>query len=764
VGSLPWIVVHGETVWRLVFAVAATAFGLGCWALPRVSAWRSARRARGALGPVTGAGMLEADATVTLAGTLLAGGEPCLRVEDGAAAAAATVAFPDGALSERAASLSLLTGKVKVEIAGDVWVRTGSEEARPGLPPCALDAAAQARLELLALGPDAGSTSRPFRSSNPFRTASFRSLRHGDRVLARGTIRRVASDEGSLAYREASAAWVLVPIDGSRGVELASQDTPRVRGPAHRVIARGTAVLVTLLAIVSGVVGEVGLRVVGRATTADPAGVGVAAAVAFATPFQRHRALRLLGMRLHAEGIAHFSREQLERELATHELRRDCRAAAEVLLGRGHLAWAADRARSCGEHRLAAAGNYLSGRFEAASDAWAREKRAVESAGEAVDDAAFGVRVHLLAGRRMLARAELDRAIALTRPRAPKTPPDTRHRLLGMIADVLDAEPGAPDLDVSRLISVLSVDSIENDGRWQLLHLLEIERELQGGNPCPPRQFMRLLAHPTRHFGHLPTRSPALVKSLLDRLPKGCDLRLDLAAAMAAFESASGEHRAARAWTELVAREDGAASDAPCGDGQFEEIEGSMISSRARALRAAIEIAAGELSLARKFLTPVPETLGDEGRGLLWLADLREGMAPRREIRVAAERDEPNFPFPFDRDGEAWRIAASGDGAGLSAWLQRNDGAVGSAFLSLSAARITHGRDALVAWLRYGTRKPCRDCGPQQVLFDAAARRAAAVGLGSEILAAEIAPTVDAFHTKLLQQDIALPLAILDAL
>jgi hypothetical protein len=113
-----------------------------------------------------------------------------------------------------------------------------------------------------------------------------------------------------------------------------------------------------------------------------------------------------------------------------------------------------------------------------------------------------------------------------------------------------------------------------------------------------------------------------------------------------------------------------------------------------------------------------------------------------------------------------------GDGLRLGALLRSSDLSLGHAdghpercrTLRLLAPSIHVGKEDLLRWIRAGRRPPAWECDVACQLAAWMQLAVAAEVLGDAALAAELRAVGERFHRALLRRDIAVPLAVLEAL
>jgi hypothetical protein len=755
---LPWLVEHGALAFRLALAGATLAGIALAWVAPRARARWEARRARAKLGEPGAASGLEEGAPFTVVGTLEAGGAACVRFEDGSPTAAASVAFGRGAVSERAETLTVITDAARFELVGEVEVVVGSREAR----------------------------------ASAARNVALRSIGIGEAVRARGVLKREPAALESSTYRDTRTRWILVaekdpfaPAEGSLSpLPLAFEGPPRVSGPSWPQLCRGAGTGALLFVGLVSLTGEIASRL--AVSPGPPGRAAEAAFLAAASPLHREHALATLGAALSLRCLDDYSRGHFEQEVDIAELQGDCEGAAGVLLRHGQLDRAAQLAEACGASKVAARAHYLRGRFDRSSDAFERaralraEPAPAPTSGPAYADAIFGVRVHLFAGRLDRAAVEARRAArearriddATLRQRAVPR----RARILGCLADALDARQNprfspAPIRESeagARECAWLLADARRTPWRcppvgsgdaigWSLCvedRLAEgdaafVTEQCAGTGLADPS----VLTHPSQLFGEIgdvaPMGPPSVVERLADRFTaRGgppCVARGQLAAASAAFAALAGEHRQARRWAEQ------AEVDFP---------PGSPLGERALVLRAAVELYAGDVAEARALLSGLPESSADV-RELRWMVDVHQ---KGNLALLSAPQERLGSLLHAPRRVEPWSLTAQGDGARLAAWFQRHDADGIGAYLRIGAPELQHGREELLSWFRWGDKSECWSCSPSVVLVNAASRKDAVEGLGDRRLAGELRAVAQAFRLGLLTREIAVPLAVLDAL
>jgi hypothetical protein len=487
---LPWLFENGGLVWRGALAALSGAGVLAAALAPRAHARRQAKRARASFGePLTSLTKLNNGARVTLTGTIEVEGEAARRFDDGAEAAAASVAYsPMDSAREperwitgqnaRAKTIWLVVGGDRVELTGPVEVTAGSREVRLGKRLSSMPAEARDRVAA------AFTNSKPHFSD---KLVLFRSLSAGDRARVSGVLRKEAAAGEAAGYRAAAVRWTLVP-DGAetaptaeRGLKVAFEGNPIVKGPGAAKIALGAAIGAVSFAAVFGIGGfiasisakealsgfanelawarevafEVGDQIDPASRPKLPLTTGRAAtALSLASPFHQGYAIDRYVEAFDRRRDADPSLVQMR--AAIHQKGGDCAGAAEILASHDKLEEAAALAARC-DPAVQAKALFALGDFAGASGA-------LERAGEAISDPAvarLAVRAHLLAGKTALAAKEarrfadlLDASVggAAAPPAEGSAPPAedveemrsprARARLARVIADALDARGG----------------------------------------------------------------------------------------------------------------------------------------------------------------------------------------------------------------------------------------------------------------------------------------------------------------------------------
>jgi hypothetical protein len=833
---LPWLLQNGQLVWEAAL-VALPLGGLGGAALaPRVIARNLAKKTRNDLGaPLTSLSRLNDGARVTLTGTLETEAPLCQRFEDGTEAAAATVAYDPGAsllgtgsfragLNTRAGGLRLVVGEEKVELRGPVEVVTGSREIRRRVRFSGLPAAAQERV-VQALG-----GARPHFSGE---IVQLRSLAAGDAVRVSGVLRKETRD-GESGYRSASVRWTLVPVgdegsvDQARGLKLAFEGTPAVRGPGGVLLLRGVLLGLVAFFAVFGLGGEmasctafddlaafqgegawvreldleVATTIDPKAHPAAPLDTGLAAtSLAAATPFRRAQALERYADALDRRRDADARLVSLRAALA--EKRDDCAGAATRLASHGFVEQGAALAERCGDRWMAAGIRFAQGDVEKASALLAGEAMK----GRSGEELRLAAKVHLLGDKGDLAasalrsladrydeeeksghpvrikahaRAELARCAAFSIEarrgvaaareslREKATAPGSKPaECLLLWADLLPPTERGTLLELGRSEASFATDAPES---W--FDRLRAEADPLGdlgdiNDRLPDPSLM--LANP-RWAAH--TSLPGVERAIAETMSKDASsddrhvyARLFWALSAAAFEVGAGEHTEARRWT-------------------------------AAALADVRKLNAADLEKLRAagFTPPAPDALTPD------FAPKREKIAVMDAAILLDENDAPGaralldrlslqrfWTFPtllaYREKGEvdalkknflAWEMIRQGESANW-AITAMGDGAALAAwmtrldrepgtYLRLGAGMIRTGKDELGRWLRHGYRPPKWHGDVEVLLYDAVNLRALAAALGDAEMQAREQHKVTRFREALLRRESAVTLALIERL
>jgi hypothetical protein len=353
---LPWTVIYGAWIWRvsLLLLVAGAVFHV--WLRPRRAArvrWRRTVREWGR--PVSPAVELDTQ-TITIAGRLAASGA-CRRFEDAEeVAVAGTELAVSMAIHDRARQLRVECDGAEVELDGPVELAAGSEETWPG--------------KRIGGTPLSSDDRVPAEQAMPLQRASrpvFRSLRPGDPVTARGVL-RVAAPLEETDYRRTASRFVM------HGAALAGQGSPRVRGPFWTAAVRPIAL--ACLVFVGVFVG--GGKILDGISKKEESDIGSLAEVLrgqratrllAATPLRRSKALERLSDDMYQ--YAAPTPEAREALVAIEDLRGGCGQAMEMMFDYRQFRRVLERASDCEDPEArwwASIAAYALGEFENASD------------------------------------------------------------------------------------------------------------------------------------------------------------------------------------------------------------------------------------------------------------------------------------------------------------------------------------------------------------------------------------------------------------
>lgn len=394
--ALPWLVVHGALIGKLVVVGCALAGPLFLYWLVRAGAARQASRGRAALGAgghvCRSTERFTDGAVVTLDGRLDSRGDRH-RFQDGRSCAAATLQplVASGApaeatleaISVRAEKLRVVLRDTDVSLCGPVEVAVGSHESHANRALHRLDP----NIGWRVVGAPHDRDLAAYTHVAPI----MRAVERGDRVLVRGVLRaRAGIDTSGSPYRKAATRWELHPDANSRassrvgseptGEAMAMVFTGRPRVavmPRRRYASRaviGMAAGVVLLAvqglIALGLAGDAeDMALDGRLSNSDPI------ALAAVSPVTRHLAMQRIDMwcELEPGQCGHRVEDRVALKLESGQ----CEQAAEVLLDHGQFERAARRASSCaspqGAH-LAGRAYFLAGHFSKASNAFSHAR------------------------------------------------------------------------------------------------------------------------------------------------------------------------------------------------------------------------------------------------------------------------------------------------------------------------------------------------------------------------------------------------------
>jgi hypothetical protein len=776
--ALPQLLAHGTAVWQaclVLFVVSGVAFA---HLRPRLASRRSARAVRARIGPAHATvARLDDGKRVTLTGRLRASGGLARRYEDGSEAAAVSAAFASAAgstgVNARAGELILQVGDATVALRGPVEVVVGSREALAGQPLSRLSAAIERRVEA-----DRSPQGLPLADA----VLALRSVAVGDVVRVSGVLHKEASDDGT-SYREAASDWTLTrgaDPGAADGLMVAFEGTPLVSGPATPVYALPATAGTLLFALVFGAGGELAMAV-GRTElraaryAAEPPRVESLPAVAFAavTPLRRDGALEalvgVLDLRRDADPAAIAARA------AVHQLRGERAETAALWIAHGDPQRGAEFAEASRLDALAARGWYLVGDFGRAEAASGR----VDSPENELD-LRFATGVHLLAGELGRAAAAARRLSRVFRDKPTATESlqrwyASRAVMTGCLADALDARRGDATAwrriheerrkSIAPACAVLRADLFEGQARIDAISGLP---ELDKSSYDVPVAWLDLLAAeasprtaaPPAHLpesaseaealaipngGALDRSIPAVDRRLVELLAPERELavgarraRMRAAASAAAFAMLAGDIGAARLYAKI--RRDDAEG---LGDGALR---------RTAALEAVIAVAEGDLGRAHRAVDGAEDAQAEDARRLI---TYREKGEARPLLDLLVRR-----PPPDEDEKQAWQLAASGDGAGLTTWLARPHAQPGT-FLRLGTPLLKTGRDALARWVRWGYRMP-GGFRPTDEMIHLVNLAAAAEALGEKELAAGLRERAGRFYQAITRRETAVALAVLE--
>lgn len=402
--ALPFLLVHGEWLWKAALAGFVALVLVAYWSLRRLLEGRAWRRELAARAART--------APDEIAGVLVGGlgesarpSEPSARRGDRVLARSLRAvpwaeARREGRADWRADAVYLRTDDGReIELEGALRVLGGSRvtAARGGVPRQLSDAELEhARLEAPWLH-------RWRLRASDVRTATLTSVRVGDVVVARGVLERApgdgesdfrsvdvawrmrgpgappaaATDDATDATTAAAAAEAAPPADRSAPIELRAQRpvTPRIR-PSLFVLALllggaafgGYSVEKQLGETWSDACYTVSMRPLGDEPVAQtPARLGDDHPCVKATASPRHRAYALERVLTVLESHRHRDEASLRRLQQLTYLVRGCAAVTERLMGLQRYEDAAASARQCGDRRDEHLALIAQGRYEEAS-------------------------------------------------------------------------------------------------------------------------------------------------------------------------------------------------------------------------------------------------------------------------------------------------------------------------------------------------------------------------------------------------------------
>lgn len=803
-GTLLWLFAHGAIVWQASLAlVVIVALGVAARRALRAAA-KNAAVARARLGePLSASAQLRDGAAVTLAGRLEA---PEVQGEKEAAAVMAVVyraemdAEWEQMAQARAEQLVLVVGEERIAVAGTVEVVLGAREMRYRRRTGRVADALARELE-------------PWEHRMARLAVRLRSVAHGDDVWASGVLRREAV-EGSGAYRDRPIRWRLVAAsaapdgearseDGARRVEIAFARVPSphaLRLVLSSVLGAAAAGLVALA--VFGLGGEIAHRRLNASTS--PTGsmdeAVNAASILAVTPFHRAEALGSLASVL--EGWHDEVPAALELLAALREAGDGCGEAATLWIEHGQLERGAAQAEACGADETAARAWYVAGDFARASRALERARAAperpeplVQGYGGEKESRRFGVLIHLLAGRPDLAatearalaaviwgpsyhkdhphfdeRAGIARCLAdaidarrgdmAARARLEREPPGVAYPMCGvLLADLLDGRERLAAIDARKTIT----DDVP--AHWLALLAAEADPEAR---EAPATAVLddpgQVAANP---LSALRRTLPAVERGLAEALarfapPSDAVLRsrAHTASVSAVVASVAAHHDVARRFAaealDAVEALGRSARPADLDPGRIAELDAVLALAEGDGARFAERLrAAGEWRPVSPFLEAVDEAreTGDPW----WIVETADVLglshaSPSQEIELLGISGDG------ERLGRAIRKALP---RYLSSW---NDSMEQARALRVLSPSMDRGREDLLRWIRWGRKKLALQCGLLcQLIFWMDLSRAAEM-LGDDALAAELRGRGDRFYQGLFRRDLAVPLAVLDAL
>ncbi len=723
-------------LWNLSVAASPALGALGAWLRARRARTQRARPPGPVLDRVEG---VSDGARLTLSGRLLAPWEP---TTDGRVVAVSSTLRGATPLDSAVEGLRLALddGRTELPIEGALRVEVGAREAPPWGELAEVEDAVVAwvaRMQAVAQ-----KTARA-------EATSVRALCHGDRVLVRAKVEARPEEGDGGAYREARVRYVLVP-DGA--AVLAYGSGPRAPTP-WRAVLRGAAVgLVAMVALLT-LVGMVatGLAGSGRSTprfdgervyTAFRGSV-TAARVAMVSPLERRRA---------HHAVAESLRDQRRPTKA------DLAAASEELLAAGDCVGAMDLALAhcdasearridlqarCEGPRAPlwtrAIAAYAAGDYADASELFEPSVPYVDLYAGYVDDYAFDLRLHVLAGLvdRVSAAAQR-RATWTWRGRRTTSDQAQRATLFECVARYGEAKRG--DRDALTLLREHATQRVPSDGcallyldalsatgrvaamtsdahlgRGRVAQLLAWEAGVvpQVENPCGEDWSAMLLDPATA----MERRSPGLEHSLM-RSPGYNDAdpvwraQVDLRCSVAAFEALSGHFDRARG---MLAEADVRTDEAE----RTRSVQwGDDVRRNVDSLRAVVEVMAGDGDAARRALV----RCGEWSNAARVAASM---LAAQSTSAGAGAFDLLDPPLANDaRTG--WTLLAAHANARLAEQLFTHSWRGIPTWVTLGDSSEGDGRAEVARWLDVAAPPPCVRCTVRRRLAElSVARRSA---------------------------------------
>lgn len=737
--ELPFLVVYGAWLWKGV-AVLFVAGAAWLWSLLRR---RTLRRRAAAARAMLGAPAQElagaSDGSILVVEGILRGDGLCERYVDGKPAAAASFRWGRdwlsgsstiGSLDRRAQELWLDTAEGPIELRGNITVLAGSTEdcRRSGSQPRAT------RQRLCA---DAGCASPPI---TWYDEPSHRWLAAGDRIRARGRVRRSAGRTGA-GYRGDAGAWSLEADAGDQAVPLLFTGAPSLRRPLLRQWVWPLVSGLALFFAGAYVLGACALHE-SKAESYNMVPQGRPFSLpavdrltlAAATPFHRSRALERIESELAYRRTA--EQRRLDAELAIDELRHECGHAVWLLVEHGQYRAALERSRGCPQSsfRERTTAHASLAEFAAASDTLAKQAEHKPATYVSGDDVA----IHILAKR-------WSRAAAAARKRADEwrsspSPAPVHARVWSCLALALDVKAGKRDAlsemrarnqpGAHEACTILVADLTGTDDAIRRmtelpLELDKIDGEYLGYDLTRARDYVLLEHDPELVDNERPLVGSSIVGGGLpsDAIVGTGELGLAVRLAPRLPQlTACCSELADRLWAELVL--------ALLSSGQYDA--------------AAQQLAAARADLQRSWYAAEMQIVL-----ALWRGQDQQARSLAADRPAAADIWSDKLALTdgnLDPYSDKWmndsiyqsladslrRAAASGDGEWLRGRLEA-DGFHGWRVLPLLAGRITRNRGPLREFLRLAA--PPHTVGPAPWLLQLGARLLLAERLGDEALA-----------------------------
>lgn len=586
-------------------------------------------------------------------------------------------------------------------------------------------------------------------------TGAVRVLCHDDPVIACGCLQaRPDAVGGDGAYREAGVRYVLVP-DGAavtlhgRGARRPRRGLRVVGGAALAAFA-AVSLLLAVGLVASGFAGGGRQRVAwdGARWYSSFRGSTRAVTVAMVSPFERRRAHHTLG-----EALWHQrrpTRADLSSALGELVTAGDCQGAVDMALERGlvreaqHIAARGPCAAQVKPWQRAIVA-YAAGDFAAGSDALAPDRTFyVDLYASYIDDFAFDVRLHLLAGNEALAaRVARQRAVWERGRRVVWGDAQTRAATFDCLADRFEATHGDP-LAMRRLREAARGGAAMGACGALLLDALEpVERRAWEGRfaTVTPTRVGTLLLHE----GEVAWARP------IDPCSEPWSDLLTAPAAAMARRSPGIEHGMARA----------------PGFGASDDVWRTHVDVMCSL--AAFEALAGDRAAARRALGDAAARVGEASRttGAPWAASAMQGITTLSAAVALTDGDNDAAAAivhsqrrPDVVTDEGWNLIARRDARGSAEHLYTHAWNALPLWLVYGAPRLTR-TPALATWLGTIAPPPCVRCTVRQRLAELAAHRTVARALGAvgpdDVMTA-------AFARALRERRLAVPLRVLDDL